>query len=71
MTPKKILKNHKLVYYLMSHKHISQVSVDKDWICAVCSSKFLPSEVQEIINAVGYLPKITSKNGQNFIIFKR
>ena len=68
---KKVLKNKKLVSYLMDHKHIDQISIGRTWICVVCSKNFLPEEVPQIINEVGSIPKITSKNGNNYLIFAR
>ena len=68
---KKILKNKKLVSYLMDHKHIDQISIGRDWVCITCNKNFLPSEVQEMIQTVGAIPKATSKDGHNYLIFKR
>ena len=69
---KKKLTNKRLVAYLMSHKHIDMVSVDKKNIVCTVSSRFRPDEVQQLLADTGQpMPRLESQNGINFIIFPR
>lgn len=70
---KKKLTNKRLVSYLMDHKHIDMISIDRDNIICTCSRKFLPTEVKPLLDETGQaMPKMSSdKDGNNFIIFPR
>lgn len=68
---KQILKNHKLINFLVDYRHFDQVTIDKNWIACICSKKFTPDEVAPLAQKVGAFPVTASKDGQNFLIFKR
>ena len=68
---KQILKNHKLVSFLIDYNHIELVTVSKNWVCCTCNEKFTPAEVPAIVAKVGAWPKLSSKDGKNFLVFNR
>ncbi len=67
----KILKNHKLINYLVDHRKIDMVSVTKTHVIATLSRKFTPDDVQPLCDAIGQWP-MPRKNDKNYyIIFER
>ena len=68
---KKILKNHKLINYLVDHKKISLVSVSKDQVICTLGKTFNPDDVQPLCDAVGQWPLPRRQGDQYYIIFSR
>ena len=69
---KKKLTNKRLISYLVDHKHIDLVSVDKKNIVCTVSAKFKPEEVPQLLADTGQpMPRLTSSDGVNFIVLPR
>ncbi len=69
--PIKKLTNKRLVNYLMEHSHIDMVTVSKTHVIATVSKKFLPSEVPAMIKVTGQVPRLSSDQDGNYIVFNR
>lgn len=67
----KKLTNKHLVGFLMEHRHIEMVTVSKKQIIATVDKSFKPSEVPELIKAVGQKPRLATQDNVNYIIFPR
>lgn len=68
----KKLTNKRLVTYLMEHKHIELVTVDKTNIICTLSDKFRPDEVKQLLADTGQpMPRMASADGANYIVFPR
>lgn len=67
----KLLKNHKLINFLVDHRKISLVSVNKTHIVCTLSPKFTPEDVEPLCSAIGQWP-LPRKSGDNkYIVFER
>lgn len=55
----------------MEHRHIEMVTVSKKQIIATVDKSFKPSEVPELIKAVGQKPRLATQDNVNYIIFPR
>lgn len=67
----KILKNHKLINYLVEHPKIELVSVSKDNVICTLSRNFTPDDVKPLCDAVQQWPMPRRQDGKYFIIFER
>lgn len=66
------LTNKRLISYLVDHKHIDMVSVSKTQIVCTVSAKFKPDEVKKLLDDTGQpMPRMTSSEGVNYIVFPR
>lgn len=71
-TEKKVLKNKRLVAYLMDMpKKIEIVTVDKKHVVAQVTKAFMPSDLPGLVEAVGHNPRLSTQEGVNYIIFNR
>lgn len=69
---KKKLTNKRLISYLVDHKHIDLVSVNKTNIICTVSDMFRPDEVKRLLDDTGQpMPRMTSADGANYIVFPR
>lgn len=69
---KKVLKNKRLVSYLMDKpKKIAMVTVDRKTIVVQVTKSFLPSDLPGLVDAVGQKPRAVTQDGINYIIFNR
>lgn len=54
------------------HKHIDMVSVSKTQIVCTVSARFRPEEVPQLLADTGQdMPRMTSSEGVNYIVFPR
>lgn len=67
----KILKNHKLINFLVDHRKITMVSVNKTHVVCTLSDKFTPDDVAPLCDAVGQFPIPRKQAGGNYIVFER
>lgn len=68
----KKLTNKRLISYLVDHKHIDMVSVNKTQIVCTVSARFRPKEVPQLLADTGQdMPRMTSSEGVNYIVFPR
>ena len=68
----KKLTNKRLISYLVDHKHIDMVSVNKTQIVCTVSARFRPEEVPPLLADTGQdMPRMTSSEGVNYIVFPR
>ena len=68
----KKLTNKRLISYLVDHKHIDMVSVNKTQIVCTVSTRFRPEEVPQLLADTRQdMPRMTSSEGVNYIVFPR
>lgn len=67
----KKLVNKKLVGFLMEHRKIEIITVNKSHVVAQCRKTFLPSDLKPMLEEIGQEPKLTTSGGVNYIIFNR
>ena len=68
----KKLTNKRLISYLVDHKHIDMVSVNKTQIVCTVSARFRKDERAQLLADTGQdMPRMTSSEGVNYIVFPR
>lgn len=68
----KKLINKKLVGFLMEHKKIEMVTVDRTHIVCQCKKNFLPADLEELVRNTGQeKPKLSTSQGINYVILNR
>ena len=67
----RILRNHKLINFLVDYKKIRLVSVNSTHVICTLSDKFTPDDVAPLCDAVGQFPMPRKSGDGNYIIFER
>lgn len=67
----KKLVNKKLIGFLMEHRKIEIITVDKSHVVAQCKKNFMPGDLKPMLDEIGQEPKLTTSGGINYIIFNR
>lgn len=71
MAKTRILRNHKLINFLVDHAKIDLVSVSKDKVICTLSKTFTPDDVKPLCDAVNQWPTPRRQDGKYYIIFER
>lgn len=67
----KILKNHKLINFLVDHKKITLVTVNSSHVVCTLSPKFTPDDVKPLCDIVGQWPMPRKVEDKYYIVFER
>ena len=66
MAKTRILRNHKLINFLVDHAKIDLVSVSKDKVICTLSKTFTPDDVKPLCDAVNQWPTPRRQEGKAY-----
>ncbi|MBQ6227313.1 MAG: hypothetical protein IJK08_01965 [Prevotella sp.] len=67
----KLLKNHKLINFLVDHRKITLVSVNATHVICTLSDNFTPDDVKPLCDAIGQWPMPRKQGDRKYIVFER